>query len=194
LSLSQRLQVVMAKRQQSILFITNSELGQSTVTLAVAHEFLLRPEYDVHIASFSPLQDAISELNDQAATLSSGTATTATFHTIAGKSMKEAAGRKTEFIEMHPPGISGAIFAYQRVLPATFASWNGAEYMIGYSSCVEIINSVRPDLVAVDPLFSQGIDACTSLGLKFIILSPNTFKDHVIREQPKGGALWKYPQ
>lgn len=181
-------------KHRSVLFITNSELGQSTVALAVAHEFLLRPGYDVHIASFGSLEGAVSELNDQASTQSLGTCATATFHTIAGKSMKEAAGRKAEFIEMHPPGIQGAVFAYQRVLPATFASWSGVEYMIGYSSCMEIIRNVAPDLVAVDPLFSQGVDACTSMGVKFIILSPNTFKDHATREQPKLGAVWKYPQ
>jgi hypothetical protein len=181
-------------KRQSILFITNSELGQSTVTLAIAHEFLMRPEYDVHIASFSPLIGAISELNEHAAWVSSGAANAAQFHTIAGKSTKEAAGRKTEFIEMHPPGIQGAVFAYQKLLPATFTSWNGAEYMIGYSNCVEIINSVRPDLIAVDPLFSQGVDAAASSGEKFVILSPNTFKGHAVKGQPKGGALWKFPQ
>lgn len=183
----------MASGRRSILFLTNSELGQATVCMAVAHEFLLRPEYDVHLASFSSLSKAVTDLNVRSKALSDG-ASEATFHTISGKSMKEAAGRKTEFIEMHRPGFRGAIEAYNKVLPATFASWNGSEYMIGYSSCVEIIENVNPDILVVDPLFSQGIDACQALSRKFIILSPNTFKDHAIREQPKGAALWKYPQ
>jgi len=90
--------------------------------------------------------------------------------------MKEAAGRKTEFIEMHPPGIQGAVFAYQKILLATFASWNGIEYMTGYS-CVAIINSVRSDLIAVDPLFSQGVDTAASSGEKF----RNTEPQHIQR-------------
>ena len=181
--------------RQSILFITNCELGQSTVALAVAYEFLLRPGYDVHIASFPSLEKAVIELNNDVSEISGfSTTSKATFHTIAGKSMKEAAARKTEFIEMHSPGIEGALFAYDNVLPATLGSWNGVEYMVGYSSVVEIINELKPSFCVVDPLFSQGTDACNELGQNFCLLSPNTFKDHVMRQQPRGGALWKYPQ
>lgn len=182
----------MAKRQ-SILFITNSELGQSTVILAVAHEFLLRPEYDVHIASFTALEGSISELNDDAALFSGGAASKATFHTIAGKSMKQAAAREAEFLEMHPAGVNGAIFAYDNVLPATFAPWEGSDYMVGYNSCVEIIGKVQPNIVAVDPLFSQAVDACNKLSVKCLILSPNTFKELVLNRQPGTSALWKFP-
>ena len=46
-----------------VLFLTNSELGQASVCLAVAHELLLQPSYTVHIASFAPLRDAVSELS-----------------------------------------------------------------------------------------------------------------------------------
>jgi hypothetical protein len=181
--------------KQSVLFIFNCELGQSTVALAVAYEFLLRSEYEVHIASFPALEKAVLELNNDVSKLSGfNISNKAIFHTIAGKSMKESAARKTEFIEMHQPGIRGALFAYQNVLPATLASWNGPEYMIGYSSVCDIINQVKPSFCCVDSLFSQGTDACNELGQKFCILSPNTFKDHVLRDQPKGAALWKYPQ
>lgn len=181
------------EKRGSILFVTNSELGQASVMLAVAHEFLIRSEHDVHIASFPALQTHVDELNDTADRLMSGCSTKATFHTLSGRSMKEAAPPGTEFLDLHPPGVSGALFAYDNVLPATFAPWRGAEYMIGYSSTVEIINAVDPDLVVVDPLFSQGVDACNSLDKKCIILSPNTFKELVLDRQPNGGALWKFP-
>jgi hypothetical protein len=182
----------MAKRQ-SILFITNSELGQSTVILAVAHEFLIRSDYDVHIASFPALAGSIPELNEDAATATAGAASTATFHTIAGNSMKDALAREAEFLEMHPPGVNGAMFAYENVLPATFAPWQGSDYLIGYNSCVEIINAVNPDIVAVDPLFSQGVEACNTQGKKVVILSPNTYKELVLGDQPGTSALWKFP-
>jgi hypothetical protein len=182
----------MAKRQ-TVLFLTNSELGQASVILAVAHEFLLRTQYDVHIASFPALEPEISALNDDAALFSGGSASNATFHHIAGKSMKEAAGRSTEFLEMHPPGVGGASYAYNNVLPATFAPWHGSQYMLGYSSCVDILQRVNPDVVAIDPLLSQAVDACNTLGLKATILSPNTLKELVLDKQPKGSALWKFP-
>ncbi|KAF4625106.1 hypothetical protein G7Y89_g13063 [Cudoniella acicularis] len=158
------------EKQQSILFITNSELGQASVILAVAHEFLIRPEYDVHIASFTALKNSISELNEDASRASSNSVSKATFHVIDGKSMKEATGRATEFLEMHPHGINGALYAYDN-----------------------IIKDICPDIVAVDPLFSQGVDACNNLGQKCVILSPNTLKELVLQDQPGATPLTKFP-
>ncbi|KAK6001619.1 hypothetical protein QM012_002950 [Aureobasidium pullulans] len=181
------------EKRRSLLFVTNSELGQASVVLAVAYEFLLRPEYEVHIASFPALQDHVDQLNDMASRLSNGVSKTARFHPLAGKSMKEVAPPGTEFLDLHAPGISGAVFAYDNVLPATFAPWHGTEYMIGYSSTLEIIKETCPELVVVDPLFSQGVDACNAIDQKCMILSPNTLKELVLDRQPSGGALWKFP-
>jgi hypothetical protein len=181
------------EKRRSILFVTNSELGQASVILAVAHEFLLRPGYKVHIASFPALQPEVEELNATAARLSNGACSTARFHSLAGKSMKEAAPPGTEFLDLHVPGMAGALIAYDGVLPATFAPWHGTEYMIGYSSTTEIIDETSPEMVIIDPLFSQGIDACNAIGQKYMILSPNTLKELVLDRQPSGGALWKFP-
>ncbi|KAH0156705.1 glycosyltransferase family 1 protein, partial [Aureobasidium melanogenum] len=181
------------EKQRSLLFVTNSELGQASVILAVAYEFLLRPEYQVHIASFPVLHSHVDQLNDVATRLSNGACSTAQFHPLAGKSMKEVAPPGTEFLDLHAPGISGALYAYDHVLPSTFAPWHGARYMIGYSSTLETINEIRPEMVLIDPLFSQGIDACNAIGQKYIILSPNTLKELVLDRQPSGGALWKFP-
>lgn len=181
------------EKQRSLLFVTNSELGQASVILAVAYEFLLRPEYQVHIASFPFLQSHVDQLNDVATRLSNGVCSTAQFHPLAGKSMKEVAPPGTEFLDLHAPGISGALYAYDHVLPSTFAPWHGARYMIGYSSTLETINEIRPEMVLIDPLFSQGVDTCNSIGQKYIILSPNTLKELVLDRQPSGGALWKFP-
>jgi hypothetical protein len=175
------------EKRRSILFVTNSELGQASVILATAHEFLLRSEYKVHIASFPALRKEVEELNATAARLSNGACSTAKFHSLAGKSMKEAAPPGTEFLDLHAPGMAGALFAYDSVLPATFAPWNGTEYMIGYSSTTEIIDETSPELV------SQGVDACNAIGQKCMILSPNTLKELVLDKQPSGGALWKFP-
>jgi hypothetical protein len=59
------------EKRRSILFVTNSELGQASVILATAHEFLLRPDYKVHIASFPALREEIEELNATAVPLNS---------------------------------------------------------------------------------------------------------------------------
>lgn len=181
------------EKRRSLLFVTNSELGQASVVLTVAYEFLLRPEYEVHVASFPVLQSNVGQLNDVAARLSDGACSTAKFYPLAGKSMKEVAPPGTEFLDLHAPGMAGALVAYDNVLPATFAPWHGTDYMIGYSSTLEIIKETSPDLVIIDPLFSQGVDACNSIGQKCMILSPNTLKELVLDRQPGGGALWKFP-
>ncbi|KAI4716246.1 UDP-glucoronosyl and UDP-glucosyl transferase family protein [Aureobasidium sp. EXF-10727] len=180
-------------KRRSLLFLTNSELGQASVVLAVAYEFLSRPDYEIHIASFPALQKDVEQLNEMAARLSNGACSAIEFHPLAGKSMKESAPPGTEFLDLHAPGMNGALFAYDNVLPATFAPWHGTQYMIGYSSTVETINETAPELVVVDPLFSQGVDACNAIGQKCMILSPNTLKELVLDRQPSGGALWKFP-
>lgn len=176
----------------TILFVTNSELGQASVCLAVAHEFLIR-KHRVHIASFGPLQSDISTLNKRAST-SSPTASTAAFHLINGRSMKEAVQQKhkLDIFNIHESGFWGALKAYNTKLASMAIPWDGDEYLKGYKSCLDIIEEVLPDVIVVDPLLSQAKDACNFLGLKFIILSPNTFKEHV--PQPGLANFWKYPQ
>ena len=176
-----------------VLFMTNSELGQATVHLATAHDLLLRPDYDVHFASFLPLKSAVESVNEKAAVTSNGAASKATFHAIAGKSMLENAARDTEFIEMHKPGFFGAMYAYANVFPKAFGAWDGPDYVNIYKSCVDIVHQVQPDLVAVDPAFTQGSDACRATKTKYVVLSPNTFKDHVLGDQPNLNFFWKYP-
>lgn len=186
----------------NILFLTNSELGQASVCLAVAHEFLLQPGYKVHIASFAPLHDAIPQLNTRAVAFLSRaesitSARKATFHTIAGLSMRQTLQQKHNFDAsnvfggLHGVGFHAASQAYKAVLLRTVAPWSGPEYMAIYHEIVRIVSGVEPDVVVLDPLFPQAVDACRALGKEYVVLSPNTFKEHA--QQPHLGNLWKYP-
>ena len=182
-----------------VLFLTNSELGQASICLAVAHELHLRPSYTVHIASFAPLRDAVSQLNSRAVAFLSSSAATlrkATFHRISGLSMRQALEQRRNFyptdaFQLHGLGYHAASQAYRDVLARALAPWTGEEYMAIIRDCVEILRRVQPALIVVDPLFAQAADACRQLGKKYVILSPNTFKEHVA--QPRLGNLWKYP-
>lgn len=167
--------------RKRVLFLTSSEYGQANVILAVIYEFLIRREYEVHVASFTPLKGRIKKLNEQAGT---DKTTAAVFHTVPGKSALEALTAKDEFIGPYPPGISGAIDTYRVTLPATINAWNEHEYMTGYESCCQIIQDINPDVTAVDPLFSQGLEACTKLLRECVILSPNTLQDILRKRQP----------
>jgi len=185
----------------TILFLTNSELGQASVCLAVAHEFLLRPAYTIHIASFAPLRSSISQLNLRAISflpVSSRSARVrpATFHVLTGPSMKQALEQRHGFdaskaFRLHGLGFQAACRAYRDVLAKMVAPWSGEEYIAVYRECLNVVEKVNPDLVVVDPLFTPGLDAVRSIGERFVVLSPNTFKEHVA--QPKLGNLWKYP-
>ncbi|TVY20796.1 Glycosyltransferase sdnJ [Lachnellula arida] len=167
---------------KKILFLTSSEYGQANVILAVAYELLLRREYQVHLASFAVLEDRIRELNELAATDNS---TAAVFHTVTGPSSSEALVARDKFIGPFPPGIRGALDTYRVSLPAMANAWDEREYMLGYESCVHILQTVDPDIIVADPLFLQGLDACLKISPKCVVLSPNTFQDILRKRQPR---------
>ncbi|ORY67420.1 uncharacterized protein BCR38DRAFT_157791 [Pseudomassariella vexata] len=168
----------MSKRQ-TILFMTNSELGQASIVLAVAIELLLNPSLDVHIASFPPLSSIVPD--------------GITFHAIPGPSMKQVlADRGIDFLPRHPPGVRGAVQSYREALPAVLAPWEPEQYLAIYEHCKGLIQEVDPTVVVLDGLFAAGSDACSVLKARHVILSPLTFKDHAMQEQPWLAALWKF--
>lgn len=178
---------------KKVLFLTCSEYGQANVILAVAYELLLRGKYDVHIASFAPLESRIPMLNNLASFNSSGKASSASFHLVAGPSAQEALLARDEFIGPFPPGISGAIDCYKTTLPAMATTWEWPVYMSGYTSCLRILDCVNPDLVVCDPLMSQGLEACNTRSRDVVVLSPNTFREILSRQQPLLQMLFRYP-
>jgi hypothetical protein len=180
-------------RSKKILFFTSSEYGQANVILAVAYELLLRQSYDVHIASFAPLKTRIPRLNKLTSSNSDGKASAATFHTVDGPSTQEALLDRNEFIGPFPPGIHGAIDCYRTTLPAMATTWEGSVYMSGYHSCLDILDTVSPDLIACDPLMSQGLEACNTRSRDCVVLSPNTFREIMARQQPLFPTFFRYP-
>ncbi|KAJ5604574.1 hypothetical protein N7510_009728 [Penicillium lagena] len=178
-----------------VLFLTNAELSQANIHLAVAHELLLRPGYDVHIASFEPLRDEVEKLNSTVATLTTTSpANAATFHRLAGATLKEAFAQHPAVERLRAPGFGiRATAAYKGLIPVTLALWdNGADYLTIYHSCVEAIQQAKPTLIAVDPFLAPGIDACQVTNSRFCLLSPNTFLEHI--PSLRLTKPWKYPQ
>jgi hypothetical protein len=192
-------------KQKKIIFLTSSEYGQANVTLAVAYEMLLKQQYEIHIASFSPLEGRIKSLNE----LVPYNHVPVTFHTVFGPSAYEALVAKNEFIGKsglreddmysspylgpYPPGFQGAIDTYRITLPVLATAWDGPAYMRGYESCLEILRLVEPHLIIVDPLFSQGLEACKKLSRDCVVLSPNTYQEMCGSQQPVFFQLCRYP-
>ncbi|KAI0854516.1 glycosyltransferase family 1 protein [Xylaria cubensis] len=170
----------MDKTKQTILFMTNAELGQSSVMLAVAGELVGDAGLDIHIASFAGLKDQVPP--------------EVTFHTLHGKSMKDCfLDKGLEFFPRHSAGVKGAMQSYSDLLPLIMAPWEPDEHLALYDHCVQLMREISPDTVVLDPLLGPSIDACSTLHQRNIVLSPATFKDHVMNLQPRGEVLWKYP-
>ena len=144
-------QAVQMPTKQSVLFFTNSELGQASVILAVAYEVAILSEYDVNIASFAPLQGQVNALNENFNTKIN-------WHTISGKSMKEClAANGFDFLPKHAPRVQGAVKAYKECLPHVIAPWTPEEYGSVLRSCKELIKKLDPALVVI----GKFIDQCT---------------------------------
>lgn len=202
--------------RKPILFFTNSEHGQANVILAVAYEFLLRGEFDVHIASYHAFAQRIEHLNEllksrkrkenglNGSVLREGDGEkvkaadessfipTATFQPILAMSMMEVIGEKLSSLP-HPPGISAAIKGY-RTLMDVFFGFEQSQYMVGFDSCSDIIKKVNPSAIVSDPSMFWAIDAANMLKKECAILSPVSLKDTVGPLQPRMAMWWKYPQ
>jgi hypothetical protein len=132
----------------SVLFLSNSELGQASVILAVAHELAIQSEYGVHIASFAPLESHVAAFNQIPGV-------EVKWHTILGRSMKESlADDGLDFLPRHAPGVKGAVRAYQECLPYVLAPWTPEAYKPIWESCKELILKLDPHIVVVGKFHS----------------------------------------
>lgn len=93
---------------------------------------------------------------------------------------------------MHAPSVSGLVAACARI-PDVCLSWNEEEYLRVYNFTKDLISTLDPAVVAIDPILSQGIDACQTLKREYFILSPVSLQQHVMGVQPKAAVFWKFP-
>ena len=180
----------MMVERKNILLATNSEYGQANVVLAVAYELLLQGEFNVHLASFPVLQGRVNHL---LANLASKEASHLTFHALPGQTLTEAfASRGEDFGTPHRSGVRGSIESFGE-MPNILAPWDGPEYIQGYNHCLELLEKLDPIVVVIDPILSQGLDACRQTSRQHIVLSPTSLKETAIYQQPRLAFIWKYP-
>lgn len=175
--------------RKRITFFTNSEYGQANVILAVVYELLLLQSYDINVASYGALENRIQAINQQMPKNLSP----ARFYRIAGSSFQEAVTAKKILVGSDRPGIKGALKTYRVTLPAIAALWSEDEYVEGMQSCIEILRATSPDVIVVDPIMSQALDACKLLSRNCVILSPNTVQEICRKQQPISTQLLKWP-
>ncbi|KAF7927375.1 uncharacterized protein EAE97_010050 [Botrytis byssoidea] len=76
-------------KNNTVLFVTNSEHGFANVFLATSHALLTEyNDLDIHFATFDKLKDDITSISDFA--LKTGSERTITFHELKGPSYKKS--------------------------------------------------------------------------------------------------------
>lgn len=181
-------QTVCTEKRKRVLLLTNAEHGQANVFLSVADALLhANEDPEVHFASFNPIRSAV----DAATELAQRTCPPGReilFHKLGGLSMKPAWDRPEVIGGKGHEGLQGWKLLLRVMLP-----WTGPEFLDVFNSVLDVIEKVQPDSVAVDPCLAPALTACHHLGLRFVVLSPNTIKDFALPSQPKLASLWKYP-
>ncbi|GFF59528.1 diacylglycerol O-acyltransferase 2A [Aspergillus udagawae] len=176
-----------------VLFLANSEHGQTNIILAITHELLVRGDVHVHIASFPALESRVNKLlHDNAPSYNDSFRSRIHFHPIRGPSNTDVFIRTGKRGAFHPPGYSGAVLGFQSLCEDIWG-WTEDEYVDIYQCCMQIIKSVQPSVIAADFFFLQGRDAAYNAGYTAILINTTSLTHIVLGLQPYSAALWKYP-
>ena len=92
----------------------------------------------------------------------------------------------------HPPGLRGAVQAFARVIQI-LTPWSPSEYQQGCLSCVETIKDVDPDVIILDDVLPQAVDACTLVGRMHAVLVPIGLNELVKYANINRWRYWSYP-
>lgn len=184
-------------QRESVLFLTNSEHGQTNVHFATAYEFLLRDEFDIHIASFESVGQRVQELNRlvqsdrQKAHGKNASTSKAIFYPLRGASMIDNI-KANNLIWPHKTGVSDIVQGYRDMSKIVIRD-DHHNYLATYDNILELIKNLNPTMAVIDSMFFPAIDACRIADLEFVVLTPMTFYELVGSDQPKGQIFWKLP-
>ncbi|KAJ8068866.1 hypothetical protein OCU04_002550 [Sclerotinia nivalis] len=181
-------------KNNTVLFLTNSEHGLANVLLATSHALLVEHnDFDIHFVSFEKLKNDITTISQFAAE-NSGSERAITFHDLKGPSFEKALKDNGIGVDqaINAPGLTG-LGKFCSNMQHWLIPWTAPDYLGLYKEISGILETVDPIVVAVDPLFGPGIDAVRAQGRNHAIISPNSLKDNFVQFQPRVAALWKYP-
>ncbi|GJN76658.1 hypothetical protein PLIIFM63780_000144 [Purpureocillium lilacinum] len=179
---------------KKVLMLTNSELGQANVFLAVAHELLqLSAQVQVDICSFAPLSGQVSSIS-QPNILTRGDPRV-NFIQLSGPSWKEALFGRPEHQFQELCDIRPTVWNVGKAAKLTRIAcpWAPDEACGLVKQLEQIITDTKPDLIVVDNAFPPAVTICYKLKPNWIVLSPNTYKEFALAKQPNQQYYWKYP-
>lgn len=176
---------------QRLLFLTNAELGQANVHLAVTEWLQTHaPHVELHVCSFASLRPAF------AARSGHDGKGNVHFHELSGPTWKQCLFHRPEHqwqeICSLPPTVWSASRAAP-LMPRVVLPWNADELVDLTLQVKGVVQSVDADLVVVDNLFTPGITVCYNLKPRWCVLSPNTYREFILGCQPRYEAAWKHP-
>lgn len=182
--------------EKRVLMLTNAELGQANIFLAVSHELVsLDPSLKLHIASFAPLAKHVNSIGISSSSLDAKPHPNVNFIPLHGPSWKEALFGRSEhqFQELcdMPPTVWNVSKAAKMTRIA--CPWTSEEVCALVKEIEQIIEDVKPTAVVVDNLFTPAVTVCYKVKPNWIVLSPNTYKEFILAKQPDQQYYWKYP-
>lgn len=172
--------------RQKVLFLTNSDHEQSKACIEICKLLLQYPFVDIHIASFPELGDTVSRLPLGWPRVG--------FHPLQGipyaKRLELEKGRLSDL--SHPPGVNG-VTACRKDLPISQVPWDVNEYLETYRSMLDVIKTVNPAMVVIDPMLRQANDAVLQLGYRYVILSTNNLRNLLVEYQSVDKIIREHP-
>lgn len=192
----------MAERRR-VLFLTEADLGQSNIFLAVCDTLgRMGANIDIHLASTSALEAPFRQIIEDVRAATAAPNSTLpppsmTFHKIPGTAFSEQLASKPEMVRrvfnLKKAGPIETPRTIKFLVHDVLATWSGPELVAFHGALKEIITAVDPHLAVCDPLFCRGMTAVVAAKRKCVVLSPNSLLEHSMADQPYGGALWRYP-
>ncbi|KAK8066918.1 hypothetical protein PG997_013665 [Apiospora hydei] len=185
-------------KNNTVLFLTNSEYGLSNVHVATAQSLIERhPHVRVHFASFPSMASRIARVCSLAR-VQNPSAPNITFHELKGQSYAKAVEQKAGFMNLssrwfeHGPGLQ----AYPKMatmIQGIIAPWDSDAYLALYEEVQELIQMVDPAVVVLEILLNPATDATRNANRRHVFINPGSLSDQLAFEQPHGKGFWKYP-
>ena len=181
-------------RNQTVLFMSNSEPGLANVLFATSHALISEyRELEVHFATFPSRAADISTISK-----SSPKSNPIIFHSFKGQNYGNAIkshvqdGKQAIDEVINPPGLAGLSKLCEN-MQKFLMPWGAKEYLSLYHEALRVLEEVDPVIVVTEPLFGPGLDAIRATGRNHVIISPNSLKDNFADKEPWLSILWKYP-
>ncbi|KAI0457112.1 hypothetical protein F5B21DRAFT_465701 [Xylaria acuta] len=189
-----RITAIHKGRNNTVLFLTNSEHGLANVLVATAYTLLERhPEIEVHYASFPSMARKLEQISERARQ-KRPSARSIVYHELPDLSFIATVARQGREVTsvLHPPGHAG-VKTIIRDMPYYTSPWSGEEHMRLFHRFIDIIDEVDPSLVVLDTALRPAIHAARNSSRLHAFISPLTPAENFPLEQPYLGWLWKYP-